>query len=41
MPKQPVLKNGKKIQRTIIIKFTNLFDKQLTYKSFKKPEVVQ
>ena len=41
MPKQPVLKNGKKIQRPIIIKFTNLFDKQLIYKSFKKSEVVQ
>ena len=40
MPKQPVLKNGKKIQRPIIVKLTNLFDKQLIYKS-KKPEVVQ
>ena len=29
MPKQPVLKNGKKIQRPIIIKLTHLFDKQL------------
>ena len=35
MPKQPVLKNGKKIQRPIIIKLTNLFDKQLIYKSLK------
>ena len=35
MFKQPVLKNGKKIQRPIIIKLTNLFDKQLIYKSLK------
>ena len=35
MPKQPVLKNGKKIQRPIIVKLTNLFDKQLIYKSLK------
>ena len=35
MPKQSVLKNGKKIQRSIIIKLTNLFDKQLIYKSLK------
>ena len=35
MPKQPVLKNGKKIQRPIIVKLTNLFDKQLIYKFFK------
>ena len=35
MPKQPVLKNGKKIQRPITIKLTNLFDKQLIYKSLK------
>ena len=33
MPKQPVLKNGKKIQRPIIVKLTNLFDKQVIYKS--------
>ena len=41
MSQHPVLKNGKKIQRPIIIKLTNLFDKQLIYKSLKKPEVVQ
>ena len=35
MPKQPVLKNRKKIQRPIIVKLTNLFDKQLIYKSLK------
>ena len=35
MPQHPVLKNGKKIQRPIIIKLTNLFDKQLIYKSLK------
>ena len=35
MPKQPVLKNGKKIQRPIIVKLTYLFDKQLIYKSLK------
>ena len=35
MPKQPVLKNGKKIQLPIIIKLTNLFGKQLIYKSLK------
>ena len=35
MPKQPVLKNGKKIQQPIIIKLTNLFDKQLIHKSLK------
>ena len=35
MPKQPVRKNEKKIQRPIIIKLTNLFDKQLIYKSLK------
>ena len=39
MPKHPVLKNvlknEKKIQRPIIIKLTNLFDKQLIYKSLK------
>ena len=40
MSKQPVLKNRKKIQRPIIIKLTNLFDKQHIYKSFL-PEVVQ
>ena len=34
MPKQPVLKNGKKIHRPIV-KLTNLFDKQLIYKSLK------
>ena len=32
MPKLTVLKNGKKIQRPIIIKLTNLFEKQLTWK---------
>ena len=32
MPKQPVLKNGKEIQRPIIVKLTTLFDKQLIYK---------
>ena len=31
MPKQPVLKNGKKIQQPIIVKLTNLFDKQHIY----------
>ena len=35
MPKQLVLKNGKKIQRPIIVKLTYLFDKQLIYKSLK------
>ena len=35
MPQHPVQKNGKKIQRPIIIKLTNLFDKQLIYKSLK------
>ena len=35
MPKQPVLKNRKKIEQPIIIKLTNLFDKQHIYKSLK------
>ena len=35
MPKQPVLKNGKKIQRPIVNKLTNLFDKQLIYNSLE------
>ena len=35
MPKQPARKNGKKIQQPIIIKLTNLFDKQLIHKSLK------
>ena len=34
MPKQPLLKN-RKIERPIIIKLTNLFDKQLIYKFLK------
>ena len=33
MPQHLVPKNGKKIQKPIIIKLTNLFDKQLIHKS--------
>ena len=39
MPQHPVLRNGKKIQRPIIIKLTNFFDKQLIYKSLKNQKL--
>ena len=35
MLQHPVQKNGKKIQRPIIIKLTNVFEKPLIYKSLK------
>ena len=35
IPQHPVQTNAKKIQRPTIIKLTNLFDKQLIYKSLK------
>ena len=35
LPQHPVLRNSKKIERPIIIKLTNAFDKQLTFKNLK------